>query len=226
MHHTSVLKPFNNEVSAYNSVPTGDGPSQGLGSSNSMQHIGSSKTQSLIEQGAVAAVVPASVQNNNTTGSRSNSQHAPQFLPNISGSTNSNNNYSQALYAATSPYQQMEEQNIPLQPLSSNNQYSNNVSSANDYFNLKQSQSVKVGPSSSTVIRSSSIPHGATAGVGKINPNNVSQPQLLNNNSNFGVHQQNSAAAPGNQHDSVQSQMQNLLSKGLRSSSEPPQPKL
>ena len=43
------------------------------------------------------------------------------------------------MYAATSPYHSLEEQNIPLQPLSSNAQFHHpGQGSAQDYFNLKQ----------------------------------------------------------------------------------------
>ena len=125
-------------MNAYQSLTKqeGGGSKQGLSSSSS-QVIMESKSPNLVEQAAVAAV-PSMMNSQALANGQSNrsGNSSQKFLPTI----NSNSAHSQAMYAATSPYQSVEEQNIPLQPLSSNAPFQHQgQTNTNDYFNLKQS---------------------------------------------------------------------------------------
>jgi len=129
----------------------GDAKKLGLHLSNSVQVLGPSKQQSIIEHGAVAAVIPSINSSTVLSGSKggqsmrsAQSQQQQQFLPTIqSTGSASASNQSQAMYAATSvsPYHSVEEgqQNIPNLPNGShlNLQLLSSQTPSSDYFNLK-----------------------------------------------------------------------------------------
>lgn len=136
----------NGGVTIYQTLPAGGSTQGGLGQSSSLALMNGSNSKSLIEQGAVAAVVPQTTSHaaqasseksgggplNSSGSSRAQVHHqSNNFLPTIAQSTGSqsNQNFSQAMYASASPYHSLDEQqqqqhssssaNMPLQGLGS-----------------------------------------------------------------------------------------------------------